>query len=217
MIVAIDGPAGAGKSTVAKLVAHRLGLDMLDTGAMYRAFALAAINKGIDPGDNQAVELLMAETQINFGTGNPLPILLDGKDVSSLIRTLEVSQMASRLSTVSAVRRQMVATQQRIIREGNWVLEGRDVTTVVAPHANVKIFLTASIEERARRRWVEMQEEANPPRLQDVVKEVVERDHRDYTRSDSPLMLAEDATIIETFSLTPAEIAEQIADLATRV
>lgn len=214
MIVAIDGPAGAGKSTVARLVADRLGLEILDTGAMYRAVALAALRRSVSPEDASAIDQLMDEIEIGFGPGRPPAILLNGEEVGPLIRTLEVSQLASRLSTLSPVRRQLVAAQQRIIREGNWVLEGRDVTTVVAPGADVKVFLTASIEERARRRWVDLASHPPAPSLQDVVKEVVERDHRDYTRADSPLMLAEDAVIVETFALTPIEVADRIAALA---
>ncbi|MBL8068270.1 MAG: (d)CMP kinase [Armatimonadetes bacterium] len=214
MIVAIDGPAGAGKSTVARLVADRLGLEILDTGAMYRAVALAALRSSVSPENDSAIDQLMDEIEIGFGPGRPPEILLNGEEVGSLIRTLEVSQLASRLSTFSPVRRQLVAAQQRIIREGNWVLEGRDVTTVVAPGADVKVFLTASIEERARRRWVDLAVHPSAPSLQEVVKEVVERDHRDYTRADSPLMLAEDAVIVETFALTPIEVADRIAALA---
>ncbi|MBS1711845.1 MAG: (d)CMP kinase [Armatimonadetes bacterium] len=214
MIVAIDGPAGAGKSTVARLVADRLGLEILDTGAMYRAVALAALRSSVSPENDSAIDQLMDEIEIGFGPGRPPEILLNGEEVGSLIRTLEVSQLASRLSTFSPVRRQLVAAQQRIIREGNWVLEGRDVTTVVAPGADVKVFLTASIEERARRRWVDLAVHPSAPSLQEVVKEVVERDHRDYTRADSPLMLAEDAVIVETFALTPIEVADRIVALA---
>lgn len=214
MIVAIDGPAGAGKSTVARLVADRLGLEILDTGAMYRAVALAALRGSVNPENPSAIDQLMDEIEIGFGPGRPPAILLNGEEVGPLIRTLEVSQLASRLSTLSLVRRQLVAAQQRIIREGHWVLEGRDVTTVVAPGADVKVFLTASIEERARRRWVDLASDPPAPSLQDVVKEVVERDHRDYTRADSPLMLAEDAVIVETFALTPIEVADRIAALA---
>ena len=214
MIIAIDGPAGSGKSTVAKLLAEEMSLDLLDTGAMYRTFALAATREGISPDDVAEVERLISGIRVGFTEDTPRLAMLNREIVADQIRSLEISQLASQLSTISAVRRALVAAQQSIISEGRWVLEGRDVTTVVAPDANLKIFLTASIEERARRRWLEMKDLPDSPSLQAVVKEVVERDHRDYTRKDSPLMLAEDAMIIETFSLTPAEIARKIALLA---
>lgn len=209
MIIAIDGPAGAGKSTIARGLAKSLQMDLLDTGAMYRAFALSAFRKGED----FDVTELINEVQIDFGPSPDRKIRLDGVDVSEEIRSLEISQMASQLSTISEVRRAMVAAQQSIISVGNWVLEGRDVTTVVAPKADLKIFLTASIEERARRRWVEMVAKGDPVTLPAVVKEVVERDHRDYTRDDSPLMLAEDAIIVESFGLSPDDIIERIVTM----
>lgn len=214
MIIAIDGPAGSGKSTVAKLLAKELQLELLDTGAMYRAFAIAAMREGIGEDDPQLVENLIPQLTIGFTDTNPKHVTLNGEDIADQIRSLEVSQLASQLSAISCVRRALVASQQSIIQSGRWVLEGRDVTTVVAPQANLKIFLTASIEERARRRWLELKNSPNPPTLQAVVKEVVERDHRDYTRSDSPLMLAEDALIIETFNLLPEEIVRKISLLA---
>lgn len=214
MIIAIDGPAGSGKSTVAKLLAKELNLELLDTGAMYRAFAIAAMRANISDQDPQLVEKLIPKVNIGFTTDSPKRVTLDGEDIADQIRSLEVSQLASQLSAISCVRRSMVASQQSIINRGRWVLEGRDVTTVVAPQATLKIFLTASIEERARRRWLEMKEMQTPPTLQAVVKEVVERDHRDYTREDSPLMLAEEAIIIETFNLQPEEIVRKIALLA---
>ncbi len=211
MIIAIDGPAGAGKSTVARIVGEKLGLDLLDTGAMYRAFALAAIRQNAS--DDESLNLL-ENTQITFSEDSPRRVLLNGEDVADEIRNLDVSRRASELSAIPAVRRELVHAQQQIISQGNWVLEGRDVTTVVAPQADVKIFLTASIEERARRRWVEFKDQGETISLQHVVREVVERDHRDYTRADSPLCLAEDAVIVETFGLSPAEVADRIIVLA---
>lgn len=208
LVIAIDGPAGAGKSTVARLVADRLSLSILDTGAMYRCVAMACMRRGI--AEESQVGDMASSVRIEFRPGNPQTVLLDGEDVTELIRTLEVGQRASEVSVFPRVRREMVKRQRALIEQGGCVLEGRDVTTVVAPDADIKVFLTASIEERARRRWMETKSNT----LQQVVKDVVERDHRDYTRQDSPLMLAEDAVIIETFALSAEEVAEKIAGLA---
>jgi cytidylate kinase len=206
-VIAIDGPAGAGKSTVARLVAAKLGIKILDTGAMYRCVALRALR---DSATDGAVVAHIAESvEIEFRPGDPQAVVLDGQDVTAAIRTLEVGQRASEVAVVPAVRRAMVKRQRELIEQGGCVLEGRDVTTVVAPDAQVKVFLTASIEERARRRWLEIKDRT----LQEVVKDVVERDYRDYTREDSPLTLAEDAVIIETFSLTPEQVADRVVAL----
>ncbi|MBX3111446.1 MAG: (d)CMP kinase [Fimbriimonadaceae bacterium] len=226
LLVAIDGPAGAGKSTVAKILAERLSLKMLDTGAMYRAVALKCLRQAIDlsvideHGPDSAptvdrVVALTASTHLEFGPGDPAPVLLDGEDVSGLIRSLEVSEAASRISVVPGVRRQLAGAQSRIVEPGGFVLEGRDVTTVVAPSADLKVFLTASIEERARRRWLEFRAKGMDVALSKVVLEVVERDWRDYKREDSPLMLAADAHIVESYGKTPDEVAGEVVRLLT--
>jgi cytidylate kinase len=174
---------------------------------MYRCVALKSLRLHV-PTDKLAE--VARNSSIVFEPGNPQRVLLDGEDVTEAIRSLEVGQRASEVSTNSSLRMVMVERQKAIIKRGGCILEGRDTTTVVAPDADLKIFLTASIEERARRRWAETQTTT----LQQVVKDVVERDHRDYTRQDSPLMLAEDATIIETFALTPDQVAEKVVALA---
>lgn len=207
IVIAIDGPAGAGKSTVCRIVADKLKLRLLDTGAMYRCIALKAMRLNVS-GSPQLTELAR-NTNIVFEPGTPQKVMLDGEDVTEAIRTIEVGKRASEVSTISSLRTVLVERQKAIIKKGGCILEGRDTTTVVAKDAQVKVFLTASIEERARRRWLE----TKGTTLQQVVKDVVERDHRDYTRQDSPLTLAEDATIIESFDLTPDQVAKKIIAL----
>lgn len=210
LVIAIDGPAGAGKSTVAQALASRLGLRVLDTGAMYRAFGVLAVRQGLTLTMADELTALAERTSVSFDDADR--VWIEGEDVSDAIRSLEAGQAASEFSTVPGVRRRMVELQQAVIRTGSWVLEGRDVTTVVAPEAQLKIFLTASIEERARRRWLQMKSETVPS-LQSVVKDVVERDHRDYTRADSPLCLGEDVVIIESFGLTVDQVVDAIVRL----
>ncbi|MBX3097568.1 MAG: (d)CMP kinase [Fimbriimonadaceae bacterium] len=212
-LIAMDGPAGAGKSTVARILASKTGLAVLDTGAMYRCVALAASQAGIKATDVQALAKLAGQISIEFQGDDRRIVILDSIDVTSTIRTLEVGQLASKISENPAVRRVLVAQQQSVIEDGGYILEGRDVTTVVAPHADVLVFLTASIEERARRRWAEVKEQPEAPTLPMVVKDVVARDYRDYSRLDSPLMLAENAVIIESFGLTPDQVAQRIESL----
>ncbi len=215
-VIAIDGPAGAGKSTVANLLSERLGVPLLDTGAMYRCLALFAMQSGWPSLELAEILPRLQAVKIEFRDSGPQSVFLDDHDVTAEIRSLEVSQAASQISVVSEVRRLLVRQQQSIIASGSWILEGRDVTTVVAPDADLKVFLTASIEERARRRWREYQSKGGAESLQAVVKEVVERDHRDYTRDDSPLQLAEDAIIIESFGITAEEVAGKVLDLLAK-
>lgn len=212
-LIAMDGPAGAGKSTVARLLSARTGLAVLDTGAMYRCVALAASQQGVKATDEQALAKIATQIEIEFQGADRRIVILEGVDVTSTIRTLEIGQLASKISENPAVRRVLVAQQQSVIKEGGYILEGRDVTTVVAPDADVLVFLTASIEERARRRWIEVKDQPDAPSLPAVVKDVVARDYRDYSRLDSPLMLAENAIIIESFGLTPDQVAERIEAL----
>lgn len=210
LVVAIDGPAGSGKSTVAGLLGQRLNLPLLDTGATYRAAALAVVEAGVALSDEARVVETVKSLDLRLTGDTPNCVFIGEREVTDQLRSLEIGQAASQISTFSEVRRHLVAVQQAILAQGGRILEGRDVTTVVAPNADLKIFLTASIEERARRRWLELLDKGEKHRLQDVVRDVVERDHRDYRREDSPLQLAEDATILETFGHDPIDIVEMI-------
>jgi cytidylate kinase len=197
-VVAIDGPAGAGKSTVAHAVAQSLGFTYLDTGAMYRAVALAAMQRGADPG--QIAGSLKIEPSDR--------VLLDGRDVTAEIRTPEVSEAASRAAADPEVRRAIVAEQRRLLAGGDWVAEGRDIGTVVAPGADVKVFLTADPAERARRRAAELG--IDPAQ---VLAEHTIRDERDRTREHSPLAPAPDAVVLDTTGMALPEVVQKIVGL----
>ncbi|MGO9975315.1 MAG: (d)CMP kinase [Solirubrobacteraceae bacterium] len=198
MVVAIDGPAGAGKSTVARAVAERLGFTYLDSGSMYRCVALAALQRDAEPQD--VAPLL----RIALGER----VLLDGADVTSEIRAQEVSEAASRAAAQPAVRAAMVQQQRRLMAHGDWVAEGRDIGTVVAPDAAVKVFLTADPAERARRRARELGLDERAVQAEQAL-----RDERDSTRECSPLRPADDAIVIDTTELTLPEVVETVAGL----
>jgi CMP/dCMP kinase len=199
MIIAIDGPAGAGKSSVARAVAERLGFTYLDTGAMYRAVALAAQERGEEPA--RVAEAIAIEVGDR--------VTVDGRDVTEEIRTPAVSAAASQVASDPGVRRALVAEQQRIVAEGDWVAEGRDIGSVVAPGAAVKVFLTASAEERARRRAEQIG--ADPD---EVLREQRERDERDASADRTVLEPAADAVPVDTTGLTLDEVVDQIETLA---
>ncbi len=198
MVVAIDGPAGAGKSTVARAVAQALGFTYLDTGAMYRCVGLAAARRGVAPAD------VAGSIRIELGER----VLLDGQDVTDAIRTPDASEGASRAAADPAVRTAMVEQQQRIVAAGDWVAEGRDIGTVVAPDAAVKVFLTASPEERARRRAEQIGAD-----VRTVLAEQRIRDERDSTREVAPLAAAADAVELDTTGLTLEDVVARVTAL----
>ena len=216
LIIAIDGPVGSGKSSVAQRVATLLGCTHLDTGAMYRAIALKAIRSGVALDNQAAVEALAADTRIDFASaGGLLRILLDGADVTEEIRNPEMSQQASVVAVAPGVRRVLVAEQRRIGAAGGVVIEGRDVGTVVFPDADLKIFLDAAVEVRARRRWLEYQQKGKTIGFEQLLEDVRERDHRDRERVISPLRRAPDAVYVDSTAMDGEEVARLIALLAS--
>ncbi len=209
LIIAIDGPAGAGKSTLARRVALRLGAVYIDTGAMYRAVALWAMRTGIPLDDSHRLEALAKNASIQFIAGDDR-LLLNGEDVTEAIRTLEVASAASEVAAVAGVRRQMVEMQREIGAKSSVVMEGRDIGTVVFPDADVKIFLDATSEIRAQRRAEELGEKKIPFDLDRLRQQIEERDARDRNRTASPLLQAQDATYLDSSKLTPIEAEEAI-------
>jgi CMP/dCMP kinase len=219
LTVAIDGPAGAGKSTAARLVAQQLGYVYIDSGAMYRAVALRALRAGIDAGDTGALGRLAEATQIEFRPGiGKVRVCVDGEDVSHDIRTPEVTALSSEVSVVPAVRAAMVRQQQQMGAHGGVVMEGRDIGTVVFPYADVKIYLDASPEERARRRAADpAHASSKTSQLADVATALAERDKSDSTRAISPLAIAPDATVVDTTGIGVDEVIDRVLKIiATR-
>ena len=209
--IAIDGPAGAGKSTIAKRVAKELSYIYVDTGAMYRAMALYLHRKGIDAEDAQTIAGACdgAKISIEYRDGEQV-VLLDGENVNPFLRTQEVSSMASKSSAVPEVRTRLVQLQQELAAARNVVMDGRDIGTVVLPRAQVKIYLTASVEVRAKRRFLELREKGEDPVLAKIAAEIEDRDYRDMNRAVSPLRQAEDALLVDSSDMTVEEVAEKI-------
>ncbi len=221
IIVAIDGPAGAGKSSVARRLASALGALYIDTGAMYRAVAYTALSVGTDLQDPLALTGLAEEIRIELlppTIDNPdtVQVLVDGKDITSHIRTPVISQVTSAVSAVSGVRKRLVDLQRDMATSTSVVMEGRDIGTVVFPNADVKIFLTATPEERARRRQRQLQQSGKTIDFQELVQEITERDNRDSTRADSPLVPAVDAEIFWTDGLTEDDVVQKLAELCRK-
>lgn len=211
MIIAIDGPSGAGKSTLAKKLAKALDFTYLDTGAMYRALALKILRQGVDLADDMKLVPLVNSTAVDLrGDAAELQVLLDGINVAAEIRTPAVSQMASKASALKIVRDRMLELQRRLGRLGNVVAEGRDIGTVVFPDAQVKIFLSASAAERARRRFAELQAAGEAVDLEATLREIEERDKRDSERELAPLRKADDAVVIDSSTSTADEVAASV-------
>jgi len=213
MIIAIDGPSGAGKSTLGKMLAKKLGLLYLDTGAMYRAAALAALQQGVSIDDKDKIAEIAERSGIDLiGEPDNLTVMLNGVDVSTEIRTLEVAQAASVVSTISEVRRIMVRHQREIGGRDprGCVLEGRDIGSVVFPNADYKFFLTAKPEARAQRRFAEDAKKGRVTTFEHTLAEINERDARDVAREDSPLTIASDAIVIDSSDLDLTEVFEQM-------
>lgn len=206
--IAIDGPAGAGKSTIAKIVSAKLGYIYVDTGALYRTVALYLCENKIAD-ENIADSLKDANVSLKFVDGKQC-VYLGERDVSDLIRTPEISMEASRTSAIPAVREYLFETQKKIARENNVIMDGRDIGTVVLPDAQVKIFLTASAEERAERRFKELSEKPDCPSYEQILKDIIERDCNDSNRKTSPLKQADDAVLVDTTELSLDESADKI-------
>ena len=218
--VAIDGPSGAGKSTLSRRAAAALGYLYIDTGAMYRAVGLAAVRAGLAADDTAGIAALADTVTVSLAAGeNGQRVLLDGEDVTGLIRTEEVSRYASVVSAVPEVRAMLLGTQRKLAQEQNILMDGRDIGTVVLPDAQVKIYLTASAEERARRRYAELVERGEPADYETVYADLVERDYRDTHREIAPLRQSADAILLDTtqntfeesFQLLLNTIKERIA------
>ena len=211
MIIAIDGPSGAGKSTLAKRLARELGFIYLDTGAMYRALALKVLRQGVDLADDARLARLVESIEIDLQANNgTLEVLLDGINVADEIRTPEVSQLASKVSALKIVRARMLDLQRGMGKRGSVVAEGRDIGTVVFPNAEVKIFLDASAEERARRRCAELRAAGRPADLSETLREMEERDKRDSERDLAPLRMAADALRIDSSNASADSVAAQV-------
>ncbi len=212
--IAIDGPAGAGKSTIAKKIAKKKGYIYVDTGAMYRAMALYLLREKIQPSETDKIEKKCDDADITIGYENGEQVVyLNGENVNGLIRTEEVGNMASASSPNPKVRKKLVELQQKLAADRNVVMDGRDIGTCVLPHAQVKVYLTADSRVRAERRYKELLEKGTECDLDKIEKDIIERDHQDMTRKISPLQQAKDAVLIDSSDMTIDEVADKIIGL----
>ncbi len=213
MQIAIDGPAGAGKSTISKFVASEMGYLYIDTGAMYRAIGYKVLNNNISLDESEKIDALAKESDVALKiTDHGQSIYLDGVDVTDKIRTPEVSMAASTVSAIGGVRKTLVELQRKIAGSNNVIMDGRDIGTVVLPDAEIKIFLTATAEDRAMRRYIELKEKGLDVNYQDVLEDMQQRDYQDSHREESPLRVAEDATVFDTSGQTLGESVQLIVE-----
>lgn len=212
--IAIDGPAGAGKSTIAKKIAGELGYIYVDTGAMYRAMGLYFHRQGISPDDESAISEAVEEADVTIGyEEGRQQVYLNGENVTAYLRTEEAGNMASATSVYPRVRRKLVALQQKLAAAENVIMDGRDIGTVVLPRADVKIFLTADSHERARRRYEELTAKGEPADLAEIERDIRERDERDMNRAESPLRQAEGAVLVDTSHMSIEEVTAAIIEI----
>jgi len=217
LVIAVDGPVGAGKSTAARLLAERLGCRYIDSGAMYRALAWKALQMDLNLEDERRLMRLLGDTSITLeGSGDELIVLVDGQEVSREIRTPEVEQASSKISTLASIRRVMVARQREMASQGGVVMDGRDIGTVVFPDADVKFYLEARLEERAKRRYLEARSAGVAGDLEKFTEEIEIRDARDMGRSASPLRKAEDAVTIDTTGLNTFQVVAAMENETNR-
>ena len=209
--VAIDGPAGAGKSTIAKLVAKKKGYIYVDTGAMYRGLAIHFLKKKADPEDRQVVAEACRDAEVTIGYEDGVQqIYLNGENVTGMLRTEEVGNMASKTSAIPEVREKLLELQRSLAREKDVIMDGRDIGTNILPNADVKIYLTASVETRARRRYDELKEKGTDCSLDEIARDIRERDERDMTREIAPLKKAEDAILVDSSDMTIQQVVDEI-------
>ena len=217
LVIAIDGPVGAGKSTAARLLAERLGCRYIDSGAMYRALAWKALHAGLDLDDEPNLRRLLDATSITLERSGDRPlVLVDGQEVGRQMRNPEVEQASSKISTLAGIRRVMVARQREMAGQGRVVMDGRDIGTVVFPDADIKFYLEAPLEERARRRYLEARSAGVEGTLEEFTEDVKVRDARDMGRSASPLRKADDAVTIDTTDLNPFQVVDRMENAINR-